>query len=287
MKTQDALSPKQTQALAHLLEAETISEAASEAGVSRTTLYKWLKDPRFKAELDLARREELRARLATLTSMLPKALFALEGLLEAADPRVRLRAATEVVRASQALAQALASETPVAWGGGELFGDGAEGALPAGGADLAQVARTSVGRLLEGSLSPHAAQMLPSYLRLLERLEEAGNGRRSPRSPALSEEEEAFERAFDEADPKELAEFLTLPLRFDPGEDQEMIEYQETIREICRQAPGNEERREAVARKEREAEARAAEAAREAQEAQEAQEAWDSVMRRPPAGEDE
>lgn len=51
------MNAKQTRLLAALLEESTITKAAERAGMTRATVYKYLKDPEFKAELDRRRGE--------------------------------------------------------------------------------------------------------------------------------------------------------------------------------------------------------------------------------------
>jgi transposase-like protein len=232
----ESLSPKQLDAIAHLVEEETVTEAARLTGVSRTTLYSWLKMPRFRAELELARRSELEARMNALRGLVPKALFALEGLLESADQKVRLKAATEVVKAAHALlAQAPPSEAV------PLFaGNGAESEPLDAPEDLPGLARVCVERLLSGSLEPRAAQMLPSYLRLMERLDKD-----EPRPPHQSRpahggwddeesDEEFLNELLKEGEPQFLADYITKPLQFDASGNPRMAAYQETVMEIFR-----------------------------------------------------
>ena len=47
----ETLSEKQLNAILHILAARTMKEAAEKAGISRNTLYEWMKNPAFKAEL--------------------------------------------------------------------------------------------------------------------------------------------------------------------------------------------------------------------------------------------
>ena len=47
----ETLSEKQLNAILHILAARTMTEAAEKAGISRNTLYEWMKLPAFKAEL--------------------------------------------------------------------------------------------------------------------------------------------------------------------------------------------------------------------------------------------
>ncbi len=78
------LSPAQQQALAALLAGRTVTAAATEAGVDRTTIYRWLRDPyraAFRRALELGRRELRQAMEARLLALASKAADCLEGTL--------------------------------------------------------------------------------------------------------------------------------------------------------------------------------------------------------------
>ena len=53
----DGLTPPQEQALAALLKEPTITLAAKASGISESNIYRWLKEPAFKAAYREARRE--------------------------------------------------------------------------------------------------------------------------------------------------------------------------------------------------------------------------------------
>jgi hypothetical protein len=88
---EDGLSPVQALALCGLTEGKSVSEAASLAEVSRTTVHRWLKDSgAFQAALN-ARRADLRAaHESKLDILLTKALSAVESALENGDARVAM-----------------------------------------------------------------------------------------------------------------------------------------------------------------------------------------------------
>lgn len=154
----EEMTPQQSQAIAHLMEAPSVAEAARRAGVARATIYNWLKKPHFRGELDNARRAEDQARLNRLRSMVEPALEALEGLLASEDERIRLRDAAEVLRAYQRLAA-----EPAAMPALELPGEEwTEATLPL-------LAKRCMEGLLSGTLDARAAHMAPQYLAFLER----------------------------------------------------------------------------------------------------------------------
>lgn len=51
------LNPRQRKALLYLLSARTVKQAAKESKVRLATLYKWMKIPEFRAELERLRSE--------------------------------------------------------------------------------------------------------------------------------------------------------------------------------------------------------------------------------------
>ena len=87
------LNAKQRAAIVALLTTGDVTKAATAAGVSRESLYRWLRDPRFKAELRQAEGDAMRGlarRLAGLGDL------AADVLRDAMDPKspigIRLRA---------------------------------------------------------------------------------------------------------------------------------------------------------------------------------------------------
>ena len=50
------LNPKQVRAVTHILESNSVEKAAKKAGVSRSTIYNWMRDPGFKEQLERERR---------------------------------------------------------------------------------------------------------------------------------------------------------------------------------------------------------------------------------------
>ncbi len=157
--THDALTDQQSQAIVHLLEAPSVAEAARRSGVSRATIYNWLKKPHFRAELDHARRADHQARLNRLRSMVAPALDALEGLLKSEDERIRLRAAAEVLKAYQRLADSEPAGMPVVDLTDEEWTE----------ATVPLLAKKCMEGLLSGTLDTRTAHMAPQYLAFLER----------------------------------------------------------------------------------------------------------------------
>ncbi len=156
---QQTQAPQQSQAIGYLLEAPSVAEAARRSGVSRATIYNWLKKPHFRAELDHARRADHQARLNRLRSMVAPALDALEGQLKSEDERIRLRAAAEVLRAYQRLADSEPAGMPVVDLTDEEWTE----------ATVPLLAKKCMEGLLSGTLDARSAHMAPQYLAFLER----------------------------------------------------------------------------------------------------------------------
>lgn len=57
IKHQAELNPRQKKAILHLLSARTVKQAAKEAKIRLPTLYKWMKEPAFREELERLRSE--------------------------------------------------------------------------------------------------------------------------------------------------------------------------------------------------------------------------------------
>src|SRR5579862_4176446 len=95
------LPPVQAQVVAALAQGQTITAAALEAKIHRTTIHHWMRtEPDFQAAVETAQREyaaELRDEMRALSA---RALATLRSLLDdpSAPPSVRLRAALAVLQ---------------------------------------------------------------------------------------------------------------------------------------------------------------------------------------------
>jgi len=78
------LTDKQIKAIPHLIAAGTYDEGCKKARISRNTLYKWLKDPPFKTELQRHRDVVIEEALDTLKGNINKAVDTLVSLLGSA-----------------------------------------------------------------------------------------------------------------------------------------------------------------------------------------------------------
>jgi len=74
-----------------------ITKIAKELGVSRTTIYNWMKDERFKAELD-KNEQDIKTRVnRVIVHRLPEAIEKLWALTNSTDGRTKLKATKEWV----------------------------------------------------------------------------------------------------------------------------------------------------------------------------------------------
>lgn len=91
------LSPKQLKTIETLLTQGSVDAAATAAGVSRNSIYKWFKDETFVSELRQAEAEALTSLSRSLVGLGDKATEALRAALDDIKPSVRLRAAEIVL----------------------------------------------------------------------------------------------------------------------------------------------------------------------------------------------
>jgi len=97
-KTERNLSEKQKNAIELLICGKSITNTAFETGISRTTLYDWLAEDAFSAELDRVRSRvqgEIETRLLALAG---KAMDTLDGIFDGADAELKLRACAIILR---------------------------------------------------------------------------------------------------------------------------------------------------------------------------------------------
>ncbi len=91
------LTARQLKFLPVLLASPTYTEACRKGRVSRDTLYEWLKDPAFKAELGRQRDELVAQGLSLLSQSVVKAVETLVGLLNGSDGRLKRLAARDIL----------------------------------------------------------------------------------------------------------------------------------------------------------------------------------------------
>jgi transposase-like protein len=100
MSSNGDLTPRQQRAIACLLSSPTIEAASKKAGVSRSTLYEWLKIPAFQEELEWTKRSQFQAAVGQLRSLVPEAIQGLKDLAQSSNEQIRLRACVEILKAA-------------------------------------------------------------------------------------------------------------------------------------------------------------------------------------------
>ena len=99
MTDNDSLSVRQKRAVVALLQSTSIKEAASVAGIGEKTMYRYLNDDAFRAELHAQQDAALAAAAAALAGMMGDALATLRDTLQDDDASdsVKVRATQIIV----------------------------------------------------------------------------------------------------------------------------------------------------------------------------------------------
>ena len=87
------LSNRQREVLPHIAASDSLAEGARRANISRTTIYKWLEDDDFRAELSRVRAEMADLAQAEIQGLMLKATAAVDKALDGDISPVQLRAA--------------------------------------------------------------------------------------------------------------------------------------------------------------------------------------------------
>jgi len=91
------LTRKQREAIPFLIGARSLEEGREKAKLSKSTLYKWLKDEAFKTELNRQREAVISEALDRLKAAIGQAVEGLTGLMNADEKNIRLRACERVI----------------------------------------------------------------------------------------------------------------------------------------------------------------------------------------------
>ena len=92
----DRISEKKLKAIELLMQSYSPGEVAAEVGISRVTVYRWLKDEDFNAELDNQKSELIKRSSRKLAGALDQAADVLIDLLKTKNPNVRRLAAGNI-----------------------------------------------------------------------------------------------------------------------------------------------------------------------------------------------
>ena len=96
------IESKQSLALPLIIAGKSDQEVADEVGVSRQTVHNWRnKDLLFQGELEDAKESLRQAQLATISKIADKAFKTVDELLDNPDPKIRLKAALDVLKGTE------------------------------------------------------------------------------------------------------------------------------------------------------------------------------------------
>jgi len=99
MDQEKSITPQQEAVILELIAGKTQKEAAHAAGVAPETVSRWMKnDYVFIAELNARRKDVWRAHRDALRGLASEAVAAMGDLLKSKDERVRLQAASAILR---------------------------------------------------------------------------------------------------------------------------------------------------------------------------------------------
>lgn len=88
----DCLTRKQKEAIPHLIGTRSMEEGRVKAKLSKSTLYQWLKDETFKAELKRQREDMIAEALDRLKRAITTAVQGLTELMGAPEKNIKIRA---------------------------------------------------------------------------------------------------------------------------------------------------------------------------------------------------
>ncbi|MHC4735717.1 MAG: phBC6A51 family helix-turn-helix protein [Planctomycetota bacterium] len=91
------LTERQLKVIPLIVVSPTYTEGCKKAKLNRTTFYKWLKIPEFKAELDTQRNKVVAEAFSVLSQSLTKAVETLVGLLDNKDDRLKRLTAKDII----------------------------------------------------------------------------------------------------------------------------------------------------------------------------------------------
>jgi transposase-like protein len=92
-----ALNNRQIKAIPVFIGCDSMEDAARQIGITKGTLYQWLKQDEFIKEVQIARKKLLDKAMNKLTNVSMKAVNTLEKLLDAESEAVRRAAANDIL----------------------------------------------------------------------------------------------------------------------------------------------------------------------------------------------
>ena len=101
MNDSKALTARQTRVIPYLLGAPSLEEGCKRAGVSKVTVYDWLKQENFRQELKRQRDEMIERALDSLKANIAKATETLVKHLDSKRENISIRAAESIIEFAQ------------------------------------------------------------------------------------------------------------------------------------------------------------------------------------------
>lgn len=106
IKHQIELNPRQKKAILHLLSSRTVKQAAKEAKIRLPTLYKWMKESRFREELERLRSEIVSDTVAQLKVYSLQAVCVLADLMNTSESEtIKRGCATDILENARSFIQ--------------------------------------------------------------------------------------------------------------------------------------------------------------------------------------
>jgi hypothetical protein len=96
-KEKPKLSRRQLKAIPFLVSSPTYTQGCEKAKINKATLYKWIKQPEFKCELDRQRNDIVEVAFSTIAQNIEKAVSGLVGLLDSKDERIKRLTANDII----------------------------------------------------------------------------------------------------------------------------------------------------------------------------------------------
>jgi hypothetical protein len=97
MNDSGTLTPKQIEAIPHLIGAKSIEAGCRRAKIAKATLYRWLKSDAFKSEMEKARESVIREALGRLKNAITVAVDGLVELARDKNKNVKIRACEKII----------------------------------------------------------------------------------------------------------------------------------------------------------------------------------------------
>lgn len=106
IKHEAELNPRQRKAILHLLSARTVKQAAKQAKIRLPTLYKWMKEPAFREELERLRSEIVSDTVAQLKVYSLQAVGVLADLMNSSEnEQIKRGCATDILENTRSFIQ--------------------------------------------------------------------------------------------------------------------------------------------------------------------------------------